>query len=522
MPGHHTKRRKGQMDYQERKLTRNKLRVTRVLIAFALVIGVAIGAGRPHRAAAPMTTYIVTNTDDSGVGSLRQAILDANLSPGKDSITFSVTGTITLTMGEPVTHGDLDIAGPGATSLTVSGNNVDRVFNVGDGTVTISGLTISNGNAVSDGGGVTNDGTLTISHSTVSGNSTRGSGGGIENRGTLTIINSTVSDNSATGSGGIDNAGQLTIINSTLSANSATGGQGGGISNRSSFSLTLINSTVSGNSSSLNGGGIRNNGVLRASNCTVTGNSAPVGGGIYIVDSMDTVTIKNSIVANNLSGGNCANPNNGAFNAVGRNLSTDDSCKDFKVVTLGQLNLGALTVNAPGLTATHALGPGSVAIDAVDDCTDVDGNPVTADQRGVGRPQDGDGDGVQKCDAGAFEVGVRYNFTGFFSPVSNPTEVNVVKAGRAIPVKFSLGGDQGLGIFAQGFPVSGVYTCNTDGPASEGEQTVTAGNSGLSYDAASDQYSYVWKTQSSWAGSCRQLVVKLNDGSTHVANFQFK
>ncbi len=120
-----------------------------------------------------------------------------------------------------------------------------------------------------------------------------------------------------------------------------------------------------------------------------------------------------------------------------------------------------------------------------------------------------------------FTVTVLYNFTGFFSPVSNTPTVNVVNAGRAIPVKFSLSGNKGLGILAV-TPESGVVACDFSAPAANLTDTVTAGSSSLSYDASSDQYSYIWKTESAWAGSCRQLVITLNDGTTHVANFRFK
>ncbi|HEX7175331.1 MAG TPA: PxKF domain-containing protein [Pyrinomonadaceae bacterium] len=122
----------------------------------------------------------------------------------------------------------------------------------------------------------------------------------------------------------------------------------------------------------------------------------------------------------------------------------------------------------------------------------------------------------------SFTVTVNYNFAGFFSPVNNLPVVNTVNAGRAIPVKFSLSGDKGLNIFAPNSPSSGPIACNSSDPAVVLEDTVTAGGSSLSYDAASDQYVYIWKTSTAWAGTCRQLVVQLNDGSIYRANFKFK
>jgi uncharacterized repeat protein (TIGR01451 family) len=122
----------------------------------------------------------------------------------------------------------------------------------------------------------------------------------------------------------------------------------------------------------------------------------------------------------------------------------------------------------------------------------------------------------------SFNVTVLYDFTGFFSPVNNLPTVNVVNAGKAIPVKFSLSGNKGLNIFAANSPQSGVILCDASAPATDLTMTVTAGSSSLSYDATTDQYIYVWKTDSSWAGTCRQLVVTLNDGSAYTAYFKFK
>ena len=119
-----------------------------------------------------------------------------------------------------------------------------------------------------------------------------------------------------------------------------------------------------------------------------------------------------------------------------------------------------------------------------------------------------------------FNVVVTYNFTGFFQPVDNLPASNLAKAGSAIPVKFSLHGNQGLNIFAVSYPSAPVDSCSAT--ASDViEETVTAGGSGLQYDPAADQYIYVWKTDKTWAGKCRQFVIKLNDGTVHWAKFSF-
>lgn len=116
---------------------------------------------------------------------------------------------------------------------------------------------------------------------------------------------------------------------------------------------------------------------------------------------------------------------------------------------------------------------------------------------------------------------VLYNFTGFFPPVDNQPVINLVKAGSAVPIKFSLNGDQGLDIFPPGYPTSAVVSC---GSAVEDaiEQTVTASASGLAYDASADQYIYTWKTDAAWADACRTFIIKLKDGTYHRINFKFK
>lgn len=115
-----------------------------------------------------------------------------------------------------------------------------------------------------------------------------------------------------------------------------------------------------------------------------------------------------------------------------------------------------------------------------------------------------------------------YNFTGFFSPIDNLPVFNEMKAGQAAPVKFSLGGDQGLNIFAAGSPGSVQISCSSSAPIADVEETETAGSSSLTYDPTTEIYKYVWKTEASWKNTCRQLTVTLRDGTIHMANFKFK
>jgi hypothetical protein len=114
---------------------------------------------------------------------------------------------------------------------------------------------------------------------------------------------------------------------------------------------------------------------------------------------------------------------------------------------------------------------------------------------------------------------VNYSFTGFFAPVDNDPTCNLVKAGSAVPIKFSLNGYQGTNIFTSG-PAATSGTCS--GAAFDNiEETVTAGGSSLNYDSATDQYIYVWKTDKAWAGKAIRFSFTLSDGTPHWARFTF-
>jgi Tol biopolymer transport system component len=136
---------------------------------------------------------------------------------------------------------------------------------------------------------------------------------------------------------------------------------------------------------------------------------------------------------------------------------------------------------------------------------------------------------VQAIDADGNVIGtlertyvVQVPFNGFFAPVDNEPVINVVKAGSAIPVIFGLGGNLGLDIFAGGYPKSQTIACDATAPADGIDSTLTAGGSSLSYDAGSGRYTYIWKTDKSWAGTCRAFVLNTKDGVTHRADFKFK
>ncbi|MFJ7244740.1 PxKF domain-containing protein [Kitasatospora sp. NPDC098652] len=122
----------------------------------------------------------------------------------------------------------------------------------------------------------------------------------------------------------------------------------------------------------------------------------------------------------------------------------------------------------------------------------------------------------------AAQYGYVYPFSGFQAPVANPPAVNAIKAGRAVPIQFGLGGDRGLGVLATGQPTVQQTDCTTGAAIGSPVPAQTAGNSTLQYDPASGTYTYVWKTDKAWSGTCRTFTLGLNDGTTHTALFQLR
>jgi hypothetical protein len=398
----------------------------------------------------PAATITVTNGNDSGPGSLRQAILSAS---SGDTINFAPCLTaVTLTSSELVIHKNLTITGPGADRLTVRrGTNAPafRIFHITLSTVTvsISRLTISNGSEVADilsgsggdGGGIRNAGVLTLTDCTISANHAvgteflGGNGGGVLNEnGTMTITRCTISNNSAqysTGSsgdcargsgGGILNysGGSLTITNSTISGNSCNihdffhlcggAGNGGGIDNGGS--MTVRNCTISGNSVggsgpalgflSMYGGGIHNYGNLQITSSTIAHNSASGGNGAFgggIYGSGPTRTDSSIIALNNAPTGPDFTGAGGlqslGYNIIGNNADAVISSQPTDQIGTPAAPIDPLLgplANNGGPTLTHALQSVSPAINR--------GDPAPPqDQRGYGRA------GVP--DVGAFEFG---------------------------------------------------------------------------------------------------------------------
>ena len=117
---------------------------------------------------------------------------------------------------------------------------------------------------------------------------------------------------------------------------------------------------------------------------------------------------------------------------------------------------------------------------------------------------------------------VIYDFGGFYPPVEPAPVLNLAEAGSAIPLKFSLAGDQGLDLFAAGFPTLQQVACDTLEPIGAPSATKPVGNSGLSYDSETGWYNYIWKTGKTKVGSCQALTLQLIDGTQHIAYFMFQ
>jgi hypothetical protein len=343
--------------------------------ALGIVLLLAVAGVTPRSARA--ATFIVTNPNDSGSGSLRQAITDANTTTGTHTITFSIGGMIPLGSPLPAIPSGKTITIDGVgQSVTISGNSTVRVIEVNAGaTLYLRNLTVTQGSS--------------------------SSGGGANNIGTLNVANCTFSTNSSTtGGGGISNSGTLTVTSSTFSGNTASV-EGGAIQNNSGGTATVVNSTFSGNSA-LYGGGISNSGTLNVTNNTFSGNTVSGGGsGAGIYRWSGAATLRNTIVANSTLGGNCS----GTIINGGNNIEDRATCgwgSSNGSLSNTDPRVGALTNNG-GRTQTLALQAGSPAINAGNAtiCAAAVGSPSYgaggADQRGLPRR-------IAFCDVGAFEA----------------------------------------------------------------------------------------------------------------------
>ncbi|MDR3386539.1 MAG: choice-of-anchor Q domain-containing protein, partial [Rudaea sp.] len=332
----------------------------------------------------------VTNLNDSGAGSLRSTVAAGG------TVTFAVTGTVTLTSGAIAAPNGVIISGPGANQVTVSANAASQIFTIASGAaVQISGLTLTNGTvgAGGQGGAINNQGTLNLNNVTISASSAGDSGGGAYNSGTLVIRASTfngnsVGDTTCAGGGAIRSEGagsSLSIVNSTITGNSASNCSGGGVSFNDG-TATIVSSTVDANTAGLSGGNV------------------------YKGSAAAALTLRNTIISAGVTGGGTPlNPDlhgavGGGMTSLGYNLvQTRGDGIGFVASDLATGTNPALAAlaNNTGPTNTQALAATSPAIDQIPTTSCLDLNGVSAlatDQRGVTRPQG------SNCDIGAFET----------------------------------------------------------------------------------------------------------------------
>ncbi len=356
-----------------------------------------------------------------GQCTLRAAIMEANALSGADTITVPA-GTYTLTIpgaGEDAAAtGDLDLVqditvnggGAGSTIIQQSPEQGRVLEVIGDASVTLLGLTITHGNANVEpnapcpqgtcaqffGGGIYNSvGDLTLRGLKITDNNATSGGGIASYAGSLAMAQVSVTNNSASSFGG-----GLQIVNGQISqsliASNTTGFGGGGIAMRDG---SIENSTISGNSAEVAGSGLLASGSSAVSATTIAWNMTT--GTAAAVESVESgnpaaATIEATLVANT-AGGACGS----GIVSGGHNIASDNTCSGFTAVadmTNTDPLLGPLADNG-GPTMTHALLPGSPAIDTGDN-----GNCPATDQRGFSRPADGDGNGAAICDIGAYEA----------------------------------------------------------------------------------------------------------------------
>jgi hypothetical protein len=335
---------------------------------------------------APAVTATVTNCNDSGPGTLRQAVLDAT---SHEVVTFTTSlscHTITLASTIDIAH-DVTIDGPGPSSMSVSGNGAVGVFHIeSDVTVAISGLTIEKGSAP-NGGGIFNDGRMTVSDSSLSDNSATTGGGAIWSNGSVEVTDSTLSENSADYYGGAiysASNGALSVTDSSLSDNSATSFEinypgyayGGGIA--AYGTATVANTTLDGNRAASfgggsGGGGIYVGGTMSVTDTTVSGNSNSIvvgandGDGGAGIENVGTLNVTDSTLAENTTNVNGGGLDNGGTATV----SDSTIAANVAAAGGGISNDGTLTITAGTVSGNSADSGGGGGIDNVSGATAV-------------------------------------------------------------------------------------------------------------------------------------------------------
>ena len=461
-----------------------------------VVAGSGYVAGGSPNATVTITenSFLVTTTADSGTGSLRQAVDNANSIAGTDTITFSDgTGgtvnftdasadTITLSSGQISLESSLTIAGAGANLLilqnTAAASGTSRVLSlpniVGSKTIQLRGLTLTGGNVTGPGGGLHVDGGASAN---------------------LSIIGCTIRDNQSSGIGAgiysMFGGANLTVINSTISGNTSAGSGGGGGIHYEGFGVTLINTTVSGNSITTshfdNAGGFwssSTSSTLR--NSTITDNSSV--GGASGMRAYVSVNVANSIIASNVNNTTLPDVVGTAFTSGGGNLigNSGTATGFINGTNSDQVGTGASPINPQlaalanngGRTQTHALLAASPALNAgliaqiPADTFDVDGDlntteVIDVDQRGPGFIR-----AIGTVDIGAFELQKSVS-------IGNLAAISEGNSGTTNFVFTITRTGDTSGSVAMTYTVSGAAVNGTDfigGTLPTGTATITNGN----------------------------------------------
>jgi len=396
---------------------------------FAIVISVFLLSGIKSFA----DTFVVTNLNDPGDGSLRQAIDDSNSNEGPDTIVFEegLQGTISMNLGEYFISDNVGIVGPGPDKITIDAQGKSSIFIVADGNdeinriVEISGLRLINGTLVTSGGilknhenlivencefingestlnqggAIANSNILTIKSSLFENNraifgGTEGLGGAIVNNGILVISDSVFSNNQASFGGAIINGGIIELISNTLFSNNSAVHDGGAINTSSGVIEKILNTTFYNNSAILGGAiaDLSNDAVVYISFTTFANNEASSGGANW---ATSPTKIRNSIFALNTPD-NCI----GTISDFGGNYSDDFSCGlagDDSLILLGPLADNGGPTETMTLIGGDPVDGATVNCDALNEMGNPTGIPVGVDQRYFPRPSG------PRCDSGAFE-----------------------------------------------------------------------------------------------------------------------
>ena len=563
-----------------------RVRPKAVIVATLALLGGALTWVTPPPASAFDRTMVVTTTADDtnpdNACSLREAVenaatdyplnQDCTYGGGSSSlIVFDLPDPSTILLLGTLTIEDFGatvIDGGGSVTIEGRGDDLTMLSVVPSAAVTLTGLTLQRPANVGALRGIQSSGNLVVRDSTFQNFKTPiGSDGAgiLAEGGTLTVTGSTFSRNDA-GSGGAairTSVGGM-ITNSTFYANDASRGAGVYADGTAAVSFnTFVDNTATGDAALYGSGITYSANVFQGNDGVYSGvcNDGSVDGGYNVTDDSSCKEVASTLVASPGLPAGAPTANGGptaTFALVAGSPAVDFLPADYATCPeldqrgfvrpagsscdAGAYELGALL---PDVTAPVVTVPADITVQA----TGADGAVVTF---AATANDDRDGALTPNCtppSGSTFVLGTTtvtctatdaagntgsaeflvtvtpqptvYDFSGLLAPIDALPTLNKAKAGSSVPVKFSLGGDFGLDVLAAGSPGSQDVPCGS-GATDTLEQTVSTNKSGLTYDAATGIYSYVWSTKKSWAGTCRNLNITLTDGTSQTVAFAFR